>query len=56
MNDPQLPTLYERTGNITDINTLLINRAELRRMLPWWRQLLICYDNWRRLRRFTLNV
>lgn len=53
--DPDLPSLYERTGNVTDVNTLLINRAELRRMLPWWRQMLICWDNYKRVRRFRLN-
>lgn len=27
------PTLYERTGDIADVNTLLVNRAELRALL-----------------------
>lgn len=27
------PSLYERTGDINDVNTLLVNRAELRSAL-----------------------
>jgi hypothetical protein len=49
-------TLYERTGEIKDANTLLVNRAELRRLLPWWRKAAICWGNYRRFRRFRLNM
>lgn len=54
--DPDLPNEYERTGNITDINTLRINRAELRRMLPWWRQMLIRFNHYSRGMGFRLNT
>lgn len=53
--DARLPTLYERTGSIADVNTILINRNELRRLYPWWTKLQIRARNLRRLRRFVLH-
>lgn len=53
--DVRLPSLYSRTGNIADINTMLINRNDLRAIYPWWVKLRIRVRNWRKLGRFVLH-
>lgn len=50
------PTLYSITGNILDVNTMLVNRAALRRLLPWRQKLGICWRNYKRFHRFQLNM
>ena len=53
--DEHLPTLYDRTGRITDINTLLVGRNELRSLYPWWTKLQIRLRNWSKHGRFVLH-
>lgn len=50
------PTLYDLTGNIGDVNTLLINRNRFKRLQPWWVRLRIRLANWRRFKRFRLHM
>jgi len=50
------PTLYDISGNIEDCNTMLVNRAQLRRLLPWWRKLPICWSNYKKFKQFRLNM
>lgn len=50
------PTLYAITGDIKDANTLLVNRAQLRQLLPWRRKLALCWRNWTRTGRFALSL
>jgi hypothetical protein len=50
------PTLYQRTGDVKDANTMLVNRAELRKMLPWHKKLAIRWKNLRLMNRFRLNM
>jgi hypothetical protein len=47
--------LYDLTGNILDVNTLLVNRNEFKSLQPWYVRLQICWTNWLRVRRFVLN-
>lgn len=50
------PTLYEHTGSILDCNTMLVNRNELRAMLPWWRKLPLCWNKWKRYHKFRIHM
>jgi hypothetical protein len=53
------PCLYDLTGDIKDINTMLVNRAKLRTLLPWHVKLAIRWRNYRTFRdfrKFRLNL
>jgi hypothetical protein len=59
MKDPNfldVPSLYGITGNILDLNTLLVNRNDYKRMQPWWVRLKICLHNWRTMKKFVLHL
>lgn len=53
--DARLPSLYDRSGNIRDVNTVLIGRNDLRRLYPWWTRLQIRLRNWRKHGRWCLH-